>query len=74
MVTKNIKQCTENGDKEDDDEDKMEVKKEELDKRISTISVDEDVNALVEGEDLSEDFQKKALQFLKARRQVQDSF
>ena len=47
------------GDKEDDDEDKMEVKKEELDKRISTISVDEDVNALVEGEDLSEDFQRR---------------
>ena len=55
------------GDKEDDDdEDKMEVKKEELDKRISTISVDEDVNALVEGEDLSEDFQKKAATIFEA--------
>tara|TARA_B100000963_G_scaffold149900_1_gene130670 strand:+ start:349 stop:1764 length:1416 start_codon:yes stop_codon:yes gene_type:complete len=53
-------------DDEDDEEDKMEVKKEELDKRISTISVDEDVNALVEGEDLSEDFQKKAATIFEA--------
>ena len=53
-------------DAEEDGEDKMEVKKEELDKRISTITVEEDVNALVEGEDLSEDFQKKAATIFEA--------
>tara|TARA_B100001057_G_scaffold291972_1_gene292050 strand:+ start:138 stop:1601 length:1464 start_codon:yes stop_codon:yes gene_type:complete len=53
-------------DAEEDEADKMEVKKEELDKRISTITVEEDVNALVEGEDLSEDFQKKAATIFEA--------
>jgi len=40
-------------DEEDDEEDDDEVKKEEYD-------IEEDVNALLEGEDLSEEFQEKA--------------
>ena len=54
------------GDHEDDeDEDMQEMKKlkaakHEIEEKIKSISVKEDVDALVEGEDLSEDFKEKA--------------
>ena len=55
--------------KEDDDEEdkemqeqlkKLEAAKLEIEEKIKTINVKEDVDALVEGEDLSEDFKAKA--------------
>jgi len=55
-------------DEEDDEEDKemqeelkkLEAAKLEIEEKIKTINVKEDVDALVEGEDLSEDFKAKA--------------
>jgi len=55
-------------DEEDDEEDKemqeelkkLEAAKAEIEEKIKTINVKEDVDALVEGEDLSEDFKAKA--------------
>ena len=55
-------------DEEDDDEDKemqeelkkLEAAKLEIEEKIKTINVKEDVDALVEGEELSEDFKAKA--------------
>ncbi len=55
-------------DEEDDDEDKemqeelkkLEAAKLEIEEKIKTINVKEDVDALMEGEDLSEDFKSKA--------------
>ena len=57
-----------NPDEEDDEEDKemqeelkkLEAAKAEIEEKIKTINVKEDVDALVEGEDLSEDFKAKA--------------
>lgn len=57
-----------NPDEEDDEEDKemqeelkkLEAAKLEIEEKIKTINVKEDVDALVEGEDLSEDFKAKA--------------
>ena len=55
--------------KEDDDEEdkemqeqlkKLEAAKLEIEEKIKTINVKEDVDALVEGEELSEDFKEKA--------------
>jgi len=40
--------------------------KEAIEKRLATINVKEDVDALVQGEDLSEDFQKKAATIFEA--------
>ena len=40
--------------------------KEAIEKRLASINVQEDVDALVEGEDLSEDFQKKAATIFEA--------
>jgi len=40
--------------------------KEAIEKRLASINVQEDVNALMEGEDLSEDFQKKAATIFEA--------
>ena len=50
---------------DDEDEDMQEMKKlkaakHEIEEKIKSISVKEDVDALVEGEDLSEDFKEKA--------------
>lgn len=55
-------------DEEDDEEDKemqeqlkkLEAAKLEIEEKIKTINVKEDVDALVEGEELSEDFKAKA--------------
>ena len=52
-------------------EDEMEMEglnkaKEAIEKRLATINVAEDVDALVQGEDLSEDFQKKAATIFEA--------
>ena len=58
--------CTQRGSYEnDEDEDMQEMKKlkaakHEIEEKIKSISVKEDVDALVEGEDLSEDFKEKA--------------
>ena len=57
------------GDKKSDDEMEMEglnKAKEAIEKRLATINVSEDVDALVQGEDLSEDFQKKAATIFEA--------
>ena len=40
--------------------------KEAIEKRLATINVQEDVDALVEGEELSEDFKKKAVTIFEA--------
>ena len=40
--------------------------KEAIEKRLASINVQEDVNALVEGEELSEDFKKKAVTIFEA--------
>ena len=55
----------------DKSEDEMEMEglnkaKEAIEKRLATINVAEDVDALVQGEDLSEDFQKKAATIFEA--------
>ena len=56
---------------DDASEDEMEMEglnkaKEAIEKRLATINVAEDVDALVQGEDLSEDFQKKAATIFEA--------
>ena len=53
------------GDKKEMTDEEMELEglskaKEAIEKRLASISVKEDVDALVEGEDLSEEFKKKA--------------
>ena len=53
------------GDKKEATEEEVELEglakaKEAIEKRLASITVQEDVDALVEGEDLSEDFKKKA--------------
>ena len=56
-------------DEKSDDEMEMEglnKAKEAIEKRLATINVSEDVDALVQGEDLSEDFQKKAATIFEA--------
>mgnify|MGYP006230057737 CR=1 FL=1 len=55
----------------DKSDDEMEMEglnkaKEAIEKRLATINVAEDVDALVQGEDLSEDFQKKAATIFEA--------
>ena len=57
----------EEGDEDEEDDDEDEVKKEEF-------SIEEDVNALLEGEDLSEEFQEKARTIFEAalRSKVSD--
>jgi len=50
-----------NGDDDDEDEDEDEDKKEEIE-----VNVEEDVAALVNGEELSEDFKKKAATIFEA--------
>jgi hypothetical protein len=52
-------------DEEDDEEqeemyDKKKMKKESFEDRLASIDVSEDVNALTEGQDLSEEFKEKA--------------
>ena len=55
------------GDEEEMDEQAvLEKAKQAIDKRLATINVAEDVDALVQGEDLSEDFQKKAATIFEA--------
>ena len=59
------------GDKKEPSDDEMEMEglnkaKEAIEKRLATINVAEDVDALVQGEDLSEDFQKKAATIFEA--------
>ncbi len=56
---------------QDKSDDEMEMEglnkaKEAIEKRLATINVAEDVDALVQGEDLSEDFQKKAATIFEA--------
>ena len=47
--------------KEDDDEDDVEeVDESTLDARLASVDVSEDVTALVQGEELSEEFKEKA--------------
>lgn len=51
---------------EDEEEDAKEVDESTLEDRLSSVDVSEDVHALTEGEDLSEDFQKKAATIFEA--------
>ena len=53
-------------DKDDDDEDEEEDEKEESKKEEIEINVDEDVAALVDGEELSEEFKTKAATIFEA--------
>ena len=51
---------------ESDDEEEMGVDESTLEDRLATVDVSEDVSALTEGENLSEDFQKKAATIFEA--------
>jgi len=53
-------------EEEDEEEDAKEVDESTLEDRLSSVDVSEDVHALTEGEDLSEDFQKKAATIFEA--------
>ena len=49
-----------NNDEDEDEDDTEEVDEATLEDRLSTVDVSEDVTALVQGEDLSEEFKEKA--------------
>jgi hypothetical protein len=53
-------------EEDEDDEDEMDVSEETLEDRLATVDVSEDVAALTEGEELSEDFQSKAATIFEA--------
>ena len=53
-----MKQCT--SEEDDMEEEISPEKKEEIDARIKDLDVKEDVDALMSGEDLSEEFKEKA--------------
>ena len=54
------------GEKEMDEQTVLEKAKQAIDQRLAKINVAEDVDALVKGEDLSEEFQKKAATIFEA--------
>ena len=53
-------------DDEEEEEDEMEMDESTLEERLSSVDVSEDVHALTEGEDLSEEFQEKAATIFEA--------
>jgi len=53
-------------EEEEDDEDEMEMDESTLEDRLASVDVSEDVHALTEGEDLSEEFQSKAATIFEA--------
>ena len=61
-----VKEEDEEEDEDEDDEEEMEayhnkkMKKESIDQAIESLDVSDDVNALVEGEEISEEFKSKA--------------
>ena len=58
-----VKEEDEEEDEDEDDEEEMESKKvtkESIDQAIESLDVSDDVNALVEGEEISEEFKSKA--------------
>ena len=56
----------EDEDEDDEDEEKARRKKDEIEEKIKSINVKEDVAALVSGEGLSEEFQEKAATIFEA--------
>ena len=58
--------CKESDEEEMDDDEEEEMDESTLEDRLASVDVSEDVHALTEGEELSEDFQKKAATIFEA--------
>ena len=60
MKASDLKAAFDGMNKDEDEDDAEEVDESTLEDRLSSVDVSEDVTALVQGEDLSEEFKEKA--------------